>query len=51
MIQNFLLNVAILLPEAPAGACAEVYWLAQQGGFWQANLQVARVMLHQHDAA
>jgi hypothetical protein len=46
MIQNLLLSVSILLPEAPAVTCAEVYWLTQQ-----ANLRVARVTLHRHDAA
>jgi hypothetical protein len=51
MIQNLLLSVSILLPEAPAVTCAEVYWLTQQGGLRQANLRVARVTLHRHDAA
>jgi len=47
---NRLLGVAILPPEDPAGARAEVYRLAKQGGLRQANLQVARVTSRLHDA-
>jgi predicted TIM-barrel fold metal-dependent hydrolase len=46
-----LLGVAILPPEDPAAACDEVYRLAKEGGFRQANLQIARANPRLHDPA
>ena len=44
-----LLGVAILPPEDPAAATAEVYRLAKHGGLRQANLQIARATPRIHD--
>jgi predicted TIM-barrel fold metal-dependent hydrolase len=46
-----LLGVAILPPEDPAAACDEVYRLAKEGGYRQANLQIARANPGLHDPA
>jgi predicted TIM-barrel fold metal-dependent hydrolase len=46
-----LLGVAILPPEDPAAACDEVYRLAKEGGYRQANLQIARANPRLHDPA
>jgi predicted TIM-barrel fold metal-dependent hydrolase len=46
-----LLGVAMLPPEDPAAAAAEVYRLANKGNIRQANIQVARVSPRLHDPA
>ncbi len=46
-----LIGVAILPPEDPAAACDEIYRIAKEGGYRQANLQIARANPGLHDAA